>query len=270
VRVRPPRVLRSAASIALALPVAACASSALAPTIWPPPDFQCQVEEVELRGDVLQVVRRVRVDASGLVVYGTAERSVVDPQTKLALPVFERLAIYRLEPASARLFARRIHEHGVDKIETLQGERGAADASGLVLRWRAFGSNRTITARGRVSGPMAYVLSVVAAHLPPGERLALPGVDERPVVSVLRGVPEPLLDAAAALRAHEAMLPTACDEEPMLLDSYALACAIGDRAAAEALLERWAGLAAQRSRSFPDSPGLDVDALRRLLPAAAN
>jgi hypothetical protein len=259
---------RVAAIGALAL-LAGCRARELAPSIWPPRDFQCEVEELALRDGALQVLRRVRFDVDGLVVYGTSSRSCTAPGADVALPVFDRLAIYQLVPACIRRFARRIEELGVRRIDTAQGERGAGDDTGLVLRWRAFGAQRTLTARGRVHGPMAAILEVVASHLPPGERFELPEFPARPVVPVLRGVPEPLADAKASLAAYQQLLDGDPDDRAWLLEAFALACDTGRRDVAEQLLERWQATAAPPPvEPFADAPtdGLRADDLRRLLP----
>lgn len=257
---------------AAALCFVACASNEPVPSIWPPPDFSCQVEEVQLRDGVLHVVRRVRFEASGVVVYGTSQRSLVDPATATALPVFDRLTVYELVPSCMRALARRIDRLGITKLDAAQGQRGATDEAALVMRWRAFGSEKVLTARGRVHGPMAEILAVVIAHLPPGERLALPGTMDRVVVPVLRGVPEPAVDAGGALLAHEALLTRHGEDAAWLLDAYALACALGQREVALGLLRRWGEHEALRRPvgSFPDAPreGLTAEILRRLLPPA--
>jgi hypothetical protein len=255
--------------VVVAALAAGCASEELAPSIWPPDDFACEVEEVVLRDGVSQVVRRVRFDHQGLVVYGTATASRVDATTKMALPVFDRLCAYELVPVCMRSFARSLQRLGVASIDTVQGERGVGGDAGLVLRWRAFRNVRTIVARGRVHGPMAEILAVVQAHLPAGERFGLPGLAERVVVPVLKSVPEPLADAPAALAAHQRFLQRRPDDRALLLDAFALACANGARAEAEDLLQRWSAAGGGAAvGAFPDESGggLDAETLRRLLP----
>lgn len=223
-----------------------------------------------LRDGMAQVVRRVRVDTAGVVVYGTASTSLVDSPSGTALPVFDRLAVYQLVPACTRSFARRLDKLGLTTLDAVQGERGVVSDTGLVLRWRAFGTQKTIVARGRVHGPMAEILKTVTEHLPSGERFGLPGFADQPVLSVLRGVPEPLRDKAQSLRAHESLLAARADDRSWLLDAFALACALGAREAAEELLQRWSALAsAPAAGAFPDaSPGgLTAEVLRRLLPS---
>ncbi len=255
---------------ALALSLAGCGAVELVPSIWPPADFVCEVEEVALRDGVAAVVRRMRVDATGLVVYGTAARSLVDATTGIALPVMDRLAIYQLVPACVRAFARDLDRLGLRELDSQQGERGATEDSGLVLRWQAFGSKKVVVARGRVHGPMAAILAVVAAHLPAGERFAVAAFADRPVVSVLRGVPEPLTDGRLALQALESLLAKRPDAGEWLLDAFALACAGGTRATAEAALRRWETWVRDRQAMspFPDQAptGLTAEVLWRWVP----
>ena len=247
---------------------AGCASDDLAPSIWPPADFSCVVEEMQLRDGAVHVERRFHVDAMGVVVYGTSSRSVRDPESNTVLPVFDRLVVYQLVPACVRAFARRLERLGVETLDTSQGERGASDESGLVLHWRAFGNERTILARGRVHGPMAEILEVVTAHMPPGERLSLPGFAERTTVPVLRGVPEPRADLAGALQAYDDLVAVRADHEPWLLDAFALACAAGDREQSERLLQRWRVVTAESRRSAFEDPAAQLDpaVLQRMLP----
>jgi hypothetical protein len=260
---------RAFVALLVATTAGGCCELELRPSIWPPPDFACIVEELALRDGRPEVVRRVRFAATGVVAYGTATRSVADPGGMVALPVFDRLAVYELVPDCLRTFARRLDRLGVATLDTVQGERGERAEGGLMLRWRAFGAERVITARGRMHGAMAQILAVVNAHLPPGERLAaLPA--EVVVVPVLRGVPAPSSDAAAALSAHTALLVRHGEDPAWLLDAFALACAAGQREQAEALLQRWQAREALRDAvdAFPDGGGerRTAEMLRRLLP----
>lgn len=257
---------------AFAVVLAACAGNNLPESIWPPRDFDLIVEEVALDGARAQVTRRFRARADGIVSYATAARSVVDPETGTALPVFERLSIYRLVPTSIRALARRIERIGILELDTVQGERGVVEGPSLVLTWQAFGRRHVITARGRLHGAMAEVLAVVSSHLPEGEDFGLPGVADRPVVPVLRGVPAPLDDASAALSAHVDLCELRSDDEDLLLDAFALACHLGRRSVAEELLARWLEATAARRRQqqlFPEEePMLAESVLERMLPPA--
>jgi hypothetical protein len=59
---------RTLLAFALVAVAPSCASEELAPSIWPPSDFVCVVEEMALRDGAVHVGRRFHVDAQGVVV----------------------------------------------------------------------------------------------------------------------------------------------------------------------------------------------------------
>lgn len=248
----------------------ACQSEPLAESIWPPSDFEIQIEEVQLVGSEARVVRRFRAGADGLVAYGTSANAIVDPVTRTLLPVFDRLSVYRLVPMSMRALVRRLDDFGIGQLDRVQGERGAVDGPSLALSWHAFGRGHVITARGRVHGAMAEILALIAAHLPPGEGFALPGLADRLVVPVLRGVPEPRTDAAGSLAALAEMLIERPDDSTVMLDAFALACHLIRRDKAEEMLRRWTVVMDKQRPPdmFPEEePRLVPAVLQRMLPA---
>ena len=251
----------------------ACASQEARPSIWPPPDFELTVEQ--FRGDrgAPRVVRRVQFAADGLVVYACAERVLRDDETQLELPLFDRLCIYRLVPTCVRALARRLHRLGIGELDRQQGEASAPDSDGLGVTWQAFGGQKVIAARGRLHGPMAEILQVVMQHLPDGEVFAEALRSDRQVVSVLRGVPAPRLDAAGALAALVELLPERPGDPELVLHAFALACDLGQREAAVGLLEQWQRLVAKApaAGAFADATtNVTVAALQRLLPPAGS
>lgn len=260
--------------LALALLVGGgCTGNALPPSVWPPPDFELLVDEFEQQGASMHVVRRLRVDATGLVFYGTSGEPLVDEVTGTSLPVFSRLCLYQLERTSLRALARRLDRLGIAELSGEAASLAGSGDVGLAVRWRAFGEHRVLTCQGRARGPMVEILAEIAAHLPPGEsfetRLS------RPIVPVLRGVPEPArsvdgaYEACAGLLAERARLGV--DAGDLLLrETFALACASGRRAQALELLERWRQEQASRSVTFSDDPrgpALDASLLMRLVPS---
>ena len=96
----------------------------------------------------------------------------------------------------------------------------------------------------------------------------------RPIVPVLNGVPEPAVGAAPALAAFQEQIAADPDDDQLVLAAYALACATGDRPAAEKLLARWQQLKLSRPRApgFSDDPNNTTEArtksLARFLPKA--
>lgn len=248
---------------------AACASQEARPSIWPPPDFELTVEE--FRGDrgAPRVVRRVQFVADGLVVYACADRVLRDDETQLELPLFDRLCVYRLVPTCVRALARRLHRLGITELDRQQGEASSPDTSGLGLTWQAFGVQKVLVARGRTHGPMAEILQVVMEHLPDGEVFVDALRQDRPVVSVLRGVPEPRRDAAGALGALVELAVERPGDAELVLHAFALACDRGQREVAAGLLEQWRRLmaAAPAAEAFADeTTNVTVAALQRLLP----
>lgn len=221
---------------------AACAGAGDRSTIWPPPDFEVQFEEFAVADGEQTLERRFRVRADGLALFAEATAHVEDPETGTTLPVWTRLAAYDLVPTCTRALARRMHRAGVRDLEPEQGQQDSVATVVARLRWQAFQELELIRSRGRVHGAMAEILAILAAHLPPGERFETPGVAERGLESVLRGVPEPRDDAAGALAALLALQQRAPEDPELVLDAFALACHLGRREVAERLIERWSAL----------------------------
>jgi hypothetical protein len=255
----------------MALSAVSCVGNGLPPSIWPPENFRLVVEELNIEGGFAHVVRRFQVDATGLVIYGTSSRPLVGSKPPQTWPVFDRLAIYRLESKCVRGLARRLARLGIDEI-TASASPGA-DGIGQHIQWQAFGSHPTeLQSSGRLRGPIAEVMAEVAAHLPPGEAFEVQL--NRPIEPVLHGVPAPAESAEGALAAYTELLRSNPDDEDLLLAAYALACAVGDRAQAVRWLEQWREV----QRSLPPEAGFRDDpsdsreahskALEGFLPAA--
>ena len=243
-----------------------CIGGDLPPSVWPPPNFELVVEEFVSDGDRLHTVRRLHVDALGNVIYGTSSMPLVDEATGTSLPVFDRLAIYRLEPTCVRALSRKLDRLGIGRLDLPSVVLSDRVESALVVTWRAFDENRRLVSQGRLRGEMAEILAVVAGHLPPGESFDVP--IGRPVVSVLRGVPEPRHSVEGALDAHRQLLGEHGEDPDLLLDAFALACRAGRRDQAEELLDAWERWREVQRTGFEDGPGLDAEVLRRLLPAS--
>jgi hypothetical protein len=262
---------------ALWLP-AGCVGDELAPSVWPPADFECVVEEISFTDGRVDVVRRVRFTADGIVVYGTSSDpltcTVTGAPAVVSLPVFDRLCIYELVPTCVRAFARRIDRLGILELGDLAGDIETASPTSLSVRWRAMGQQKSLLVRGRVHGPIAEILRVVTAHLPPGETFGLAGLAERPPAAVLRGVPEPRLDAAGAMAAYTAVLTGRPRDPELLLEGFALACRSGSRRAAADWLAAWTQATAGERPAAATGPvlrdrlgTLEPETLRQFLPA---
>ena len=251
----------------LTLSAAACVGDPLEPSIWPPANFSLDVEESRQDGDAMHVVRRLRVEASGVVLYATSSRPLVGASGAVSLPVFDRMAIYRLEPAAVRALSRKLDRLGVDELAA--SDSGAPGSVDLVLRWRAFAEQRVLTCVGRPRAGLADVLALVAAHLPPGEALETP--IGRPVVPVLSGVPAPREDAAGALAAVCSQLADRPGDRELLLVAFGLAVRLGARADAEEFLRQWQAAAQAEVGDAPfatdpgNSPAAQAAVYRELL-----
>ena len=249
----------------------ACATAPEQDTIWPPQDFEVTIEESREAGEAGCAVRRFRVRADGVACFGTASTRLGEPGSKTALPVFDRLCVYQLVPTCTRALARRVHRAGVLELESVQGERNAPESTTVTLRWQAFDKRAVVTARGRVHGAMAEILAILGAHLPEKEQFELPGITERAIAPMLRGVPAPVADPNGALEALVALLGETPSDRVLLLDAFALACHVGRRDLAEQLLAWWSELTADERRAqqvFPEGdPRLTPEILTRYLPA---
>ena len=244
--------------------LAGCVGNGLPPSVWPPNNFRLVVEEVQREGASAHVIRRMQVVADGTVIYGTSSKPLVDAETGASWPVFDRLSVYRLEPKCVRALARRIDRLGISDFvvpASAVGQGVGQDVGpGLTLQWQAFGSQRIVPSSGRLRGPMAEVMAVVASYLPPGEAFATEM--SRPIVPVLRQVPKPKVGAVEALRAFKERIREDPDDSELVLAAYALACSASEWRQAEALLERWQQLerSKQRNSGFSDNAGSGIEA----------
>jgi hypothetical protein len=240
-------------------------------SIWPPPDFEVMAEERRIDAGAVRVTRRFRVRADGLAFAATATAWVVDPVTQATLPVFGRVAIYGLVETSLRALARGLDRTRIATIDEIQGERGDHLTSNLALAWSAFGTQRLISAQGRVHGPMADILWLLDGHMPEGERFAILALDEREPTRTLRGVPVPRQDEEGALRAYLRLVTERAEDRRVVEEAFALACHLGRRAVAEGLVRRWVEVtgeaAAAPGANGAGLPAMTSDVLRRMLPA---
>lgn len=247
-----------------------CMGSGLPPSVWPPSNFRIVVEELQTVGMSAHILRRWQVDASGLVIYGTSSKPLVDPESGASWPVFDRLSIYRLEPKCVRALSRRLDRLGISEIVVPSSAVAIGEGPGLSVQWQAFGSKRVLPSNGRLRGPMAEIMAVIASHLPPGEAFQVEMT--RPIAPVLHGVPTPGLGGLDALQAYQELIAQDPEDEQFIIAAYALACSVGEREQAEQLLASWQRLKRSQPRpiGFQDDPEQTIDAriksLSSLLP----
>lgn len=249
--------------------LAACRSTELPESIWPPKDFRLRLEELRPDGDAQVTVRRFTVRADGLAIYATSSSVIEDAESKTRLPVMDRLCIYQLVPECVRGLSRRLDLY-CSRLPPL-GEKGEKEdpstmqVESVVVHMLAFDNGRDLVTGNAVLGATADILATIAAHFPDGEKVGVSGVAERGVANVLRGVPEPRLDAAGALAALQAQLARTPEDAAMLLEAFALAVHLGQRETAIELMERWKAVTVVRA--FQDAePKLTPAILERMLP----
>jgi hypothetical protein len=249
-----------------------CSSSASqVPSEWPPPDFRLVVEETASgsgHGQTLSTKRFV-VEADGTCFLGKSTTPLVDATSTTVLPVFDTMCAYRLRPECTRLLARKLEQRGVRALDPLQGTGSEVAGRSIRIVHHAFGHETRIQASGQIHGGFVRVLHIVNAYLPSSESFSLPGMTGDAEPENLAGVPAPIIGAVGALAWHEELLRQQGEQPELLLDTFALACRVGDRARSEALLARWAAaseLPATPDAPFYEAPRLLPEVLRRLLP----
>ncbi len=260
------RILLAVAALA---PAACVGDAAQVASEWPPPDFCVQLEELREADGASVAIRRFVVTADGICCYGRSTSPLVDPATQTKIPVFGTVCAYRLKGECTRSLARRLDRSGVLKLDTDQGDRVATQGRSLRLSYRAFAAERVIQARGQIHGALVQVLGALNAYVPPGEAFDLPGMGDDAEPANLIGVPAPVDSVPGALQFFEQQLHRRPRDTDLILDTFALACAAGERAKAEVLLARWvasSSIAATAAAPFLDPPRLLPEMLQRMLP----
>lgn len=238
---------------------------------WPPPDFRLVVEETTQGATEADPVstKRFVVEPDGTCFVGKSKGPLVDAESTTVLPVFDTMCAYRLRPECTRLLARKLEQRGIRGLDALQGTGGEVTGKSIRIVHRAFGHETRIQASGQIHGGFVRVLHVINAYLPSSESFALPGMTGDAEPENLGGVPAPVASAPGALAWHEEALQARGDQPELLLDTFALACRVGDRARSEDLLARWTAAVetpATPDAPFYDSPRLMPEVLKRLLP----
>ncbi len=230
---RPLRPRRHPALLPLAaLLLAACRSNELPPSRWPPPDFALEVREETVTSGQPRTVRSFRVWADGLCAFRSSDADL--PGLPWTEPVFDTLAVYRLDPHSTRSLCRALEAAGLFREEARRLQNEVAPGPDLVVRWTAMGSSGQTGLRTHDRVQVERAIEAVAGYLPPGVRFL--GIE--PDASHLSDVPTPrhsLQGAVAATRDLARARPTDFD---LLLDLFVVAVADRDwNTAREALTE---------------------------------
>ncbi|MFO1077082.1 MAG: hypothetical protein U1E73_05070 [Planctomycetota bacterium] len=259
------RSWQTCAGIALSALGFGCTTAPEPESVWPPADFRVSLQEFAIDTRDMRVERAFRVRADGLAVFATISDEIVDTVSGARLPVPGRMCIYRLVPTCTRALARRLYRSGLLDVDAHQGEEDEA-LVGTRLAWTAFANDKVVTSRGRAHGAVAEALAILVAHMPAGETLATPGVEERNVPAVVRGAPAPIDDPAAALVALLDLVDGSPKDRELVLDAFALACSLGRREVASAMLELWTQAAPPAANDAAEGPRLTPEILGRMLP----
>lgn len=256
-------------------------------TAWPPADFYLEVEAVRSGTDVAPRWQRLQAWADGTVLFRVADEALADPDNGLVTPVYATACAYVLHPDAIRLLARKaarrcgLQSDARPLLPAQIGDPPAVTAERL-REWdqvrflcRAQMKERVGSITEQTFASIAGVLQVVNQYVPPGGEFALAGMTLDPGDNVLLDVPQPRHDAAGALDCHRQLLERFPGDLDLVRDAFALACRLGDGAAARELLGRYRRLhaAAEALRPIvaevPVVDPLHPDALERWLPGGA-
>lgn len=253
---------KSCWAIAVALSVGLWATGAVGcrgPTTsrsdWPPSDFFLEVRSRIQTSAGQRELQSLHVFADGYAVYRE-----VDPERAFPAgwpPVFSRASAYQMLPESTRSLTRGLQQAGLFGLDTLVGADPDADDV-ISVRWRAFGQDRQIVARGRVYGAFMEALHVINAFLPPECVFELPDMIGEPRPPRLSGVPRPTRDVAGAYGLHQRWAKRWEGDVQWLVEFFALALSGGDLPGARAILER---LERDHAAGAPLSDGAAAEAL---------
>lgn len=219
---------------ALVLGVVSCVSDTTLPSLWPPDDFYLDVRGFEQGAVRERQTQRFQLWADGLAVYRESDRDL--EAAPLAVPVFHRVSIYRLDPRSVRTLGRRLERAGLFGLVDDVVRAGGIPMQRVAVHVRAFGGARTVATDLMSSGGLDRTLHVVNAFLPEGvtfRHAALGGSIEPRHVS---GVPAPQDDVAGAFAVHRRLAELRPDDLELRLDLLALAIEAGDVEFAQAML----------------------------------
>jgi hypothetical protein len=262
------RALRAIGLLSCAVLPGCMSSVTGAASIWPPPDFYIEVQEVRMAD--AQIKRRLQIWEDGTVLYGKATDMLHEPKSGLTLPVFRTVCAYRLLPETIRLLSRKVYKRGIQELDVKQGQPSAGSVS-ILLVYHGMGHDLRIVASGQIHGAMVRVVRAINSYMPPNEEFLLSGMAGDREPSTLRGVPEPVDNITGALTCYRELAERFPEDAGLALDTFSLACAAGDRVTAATMLVRYRELNAVTAKPAPspEEPSrLDPAVLERLLPEA--
>jgi hypothetical protein len=227
---------RALGALLCAVP-AGCLTDPVRRSEWPPPDFLLEV----YRREAGQETARVRYWADGLAVYGEATSWVGgEPGSVPGLPVYGRLAVYRLHPDSVRQLARSLARAGLYDADLPSSAGEPLSGEVVAVHLRAFENDRTLVGFRGSEGPVVRAIHLANAYAPPGGAIAWRDMPGEPEPGRVSRVPEPRDSVEGALEVHQHLLEAHPDDIDLLAHAAALAVAAGRADLARPLLARLA------------------------------
>jgi hypothetical protein len=214
------------AILAIASGLIGCRSNQLPPSQWPASDFRLHVEErrAEPGADKLAAFR---VWSDGIVLYSEAE-SVLSgfPQ---GLPVYHRLAIYRLDPHSLRALCRDLQRSGLFEAGPARMTNAPTPGQGtseraITIRWVAHADSGMVSELSHDRSLLERAVFAIAGFLPPGVRfMNLDSPIER-----ISDAPAPRTAGREAVLQLRELARSRADDLDLLLDLFAAAVGAKD------------------------------------------
>ena len=229
---------RTAASLLSCSALAACLAPAPPQeSVWPPADYYLEVR-LEQGG---KESGRVRFWADGVAVLCEAHDWLGGPESGAAwFPVWSDISAYRLRPKSIRDLSRLLERAGLRTLDPDQALDLQQSEQMVVFYWRSFGNTGTVWMAGPVDGAAVRVLHVLNAFLPEGHEFAPAGMVGDTEPRHLVDVPEPVGSVPQALQFHRDFLLPRASDAAVMVDTFALALAAGERDVARDMLDRLA------------------------------
>ena len=252
---------RTALRTATLFACCACASSSPG-TVWPPRDWYLEVKSGAMTERGYEARQCFQAWGDGLGLYREAEGESGDVPPPWPA-VWSRASAWYMGPESTRLLARLVHGAGLQDAPGESGTTAATPGPVTAVYLRAWGEEHHLVVRDRASVQLSRVLHVVNSFLPEGESITMPEMTGDIVERHLTRVPLPKTSRQEALELHESLFGREPGTDGFLIDTFALALALGDRVRAEQMLSRISTIESKRAVDL--DPALNRESLTTLL-----
>jgi|SoiMethySBSTD1v2_1073268.scaffolds.fasta_scaffold304622_3 hypothetical protein len=216
--------------------LAAC-STEREKTVWPPSDWYLEVRSGAFTEGGYEAQACFQAWSDGFALYREAEGRQGDAQAPWPA-AWSTVAAWQMGTESTRQLSRLVQGAKLDTVPPESGTTSSTPGPVVSALVRGFGGERRLVARDRAIGGVARLLHVVNAYLPDGRLIALPEMTGDPEDRHLTKVPQPKRSRKEALDFHETLLGRIPGGDGFLVDAFALAVVLGDRARAEKALAR--------------------------------